>query len=202
MKALYVRTSTKDQDGAAQLHALRASAAQRGWGEVREFLDLGHSGAKAKRPALDELRREVRHGRVEAVLIVGLDRLGRTLSELLTLLSDLSAAGCAVVSLREGIDFSTPAGRLQVQLLGAFAEFERELTRERVMAGMLRARNEGTRSGRAVGRPRRQLDSTSVAAALQAHGTVAAAARALGVPRSTLQRAQKGVAEVAPASAS
>lgn len=196
MKAIYVRTSTKDQDGAAQLHALRLAAAARGWGEVREYVDLGISGARAKRPDLDELRRDARHGRVDAVLVVGLDRLGRSLADLLALLGELSSSGCAVASLREGIDLGTPAGRLQVQLLGAFAEFERALIQERVRAGMQRARTEGTRSGRAIGRPRRRLDERAVEAALAQHGSVAAAARALGVPRATFQRAaRKGVCE-------
>jgi DNA invertase Pin-like site-specific DNA recombinase len=192
-KALYVRTSTKDQDGAAQLHALKQAATARGWVDVREFVDLGVSGARARRPALDELRRAARHGNVDGVLVVGLDRLGRSLTDLLALLGELSSSGCAVASLREGIDLGTPAGRLQVQLLGAFAEFERALIQERVRAGMERARKEGTRSGRAIGRPRRRLDASVVGDALAHHGSVAAAARALGVPRATFQRAaQKG----------
>jgi len=203
MKAIYVRTSTKDQDGAAQLHTLRLASSSRGWGEVREYVDLGVSGARAKRPALDELRRDARHGRVDAVLVVGLDRLGRSLADLLALLGELSSSGCAVASLREGIDLGTPAGRLQVQLLGAFAEFERALIQERVRAGMQRARTEGTRSGRAIGRPRRRIDGHAVEAALAQHGSVAAAARALGVPRATLQRAaRKGVRETPSPAAS
>lgn len=203
MKAIYVRTSTKDQDGAAQLHALRLAASTRGWGDVREYVDLGVSGARAKRPALDKLRSDARHGHVDAVLVVGLDRLGRSLADLLALLGELSSSGCAVASLREGIDLGTPAGRLQVQLLGAFAEFERALIQERVRAGMQRARTEGTRSGRAIGRPRRRLDERAVEAALAQHGSVAAAARALGVPRATFQRAaRKGGCETSSPAAS
>jgi DNA invertase Pin-like site-specific DNA recombinase len=170
----------------AQLRALRAAAAQRGWGDVEEFVDVAQSGAKASRPALDELRRKARHGQVDTVLVAGLDRLGRSLRDLLTLLDDLTAAGCCVVSLREGIDLGTAAGRLQCQLLAAFAEFERELIRERVAAGMARAKAEG----RHVGRPRRAVPGAEVIqATIAAHGSMAAAARALGVPRATLARA-------------
>jgi putative DNA-invertase from lambdoid prophage Rac len=154
MNALYVRTSTSDQDGQAQLHALRRATDARGWTVAREFLDLGHSGAKASRPALDELRRAAKAGEVRAVMIVGLDRLGRSLRELLVLLDELNAAGCAVISLREAIDLTTPTGRLLVHLIAALAEFERELIRERVRAGIARVRATGkTRSGRPIGRP-------------------------------------------------
>jgi hypothetical protein len=95
---------------------------------VREFVDLGHSGAKVSLPALDELKHATRAGGVGQVMVVGVDRLGRSLRDLLVLLDDLAAAGCAGVSLREGVGLSTPAGRLQVQILGALAEFERELS--------------------------------------------------------------------------
>jgi len=189
MRALYVRTSTTDQDGAAQLHALKRAADARGWLDVREYIDLGHSGAKASRPALDSLKRAARAGEVREVMVVGLDRLGRSLRDLLVLLDDLAAAGCSVVSLREGVDLSTPAGWLQVQILGALADFERELIRERVRAGLDRARSSGTRSGRAIGRPRRQFD-VERARAMRADGkSWRDIAQALRVPRRILERA-------------
>ena len=188
MRALYVRTSTTDQDGAAQLHALKRAAEARGWVGVREFIDLGHSGAKASRPALDALKKAARAGEVSEVMVVGLDRLGRSLRDLLVLLDDLAAAGCAVVSLREGVDLSTPAGRLQVQILGALAEFERELIRERVKAGIDRARASGTRSGKPIGRPRRQFDIER-ARAMRAEGrSWRSIAQALKVPRRAVER--------------
>jgi DNA invertase Pin-like site-specific DNA recombinase len=155
---------------------------------VREFTDIGHSGAKASRPALDALKKAARAGDVREVMVVGLDRLGRSLRDLLVLLDDLAAAGCSVVSLREGVDLSTPAGRLQVQILGALAEFERELIRERVKAGLDRARASGTRSGRPIGRPRRQFD-VERARAMRAEGrSWRAIAQALKVPRRTVER--------------
>lgn len=191
-KALYVRTSTKDQDGEAQLHALHAAAAQRGWTDVAEFVDIGHSGAKASRPALDDLRKEARFGRIDAVMIVAFDRLGRSLFDLIALLDELSSAGCSVVSLREPVDLETPAGRFQVQLIGAAAEFEREMIRERVQVGIERAKAEGTRSGKPIGRPRRTVCIEAVRKAIAEHGSVSAASRALGIPRATVQRVLQG----------
>lgn len=188
--AIYIRTSTSDQDGAAQLHALSRAAEARGWTGVREFVDIGHSGAKASRPALDKLRAAVRLGEVREVMVAGLDRLGRSLRDLLLLLDELSAAGCAVISLREAVDLSTPTGRLLVHLIAALAEFERELIRERVRSGIARVKATGrTRSGRAVGRPRRAVDAVAVAR-LRAEGrSWRQVAQALKVPRRTAERA-------------
>lgn len=89
--ALYIRTSTADQDGAAQLHALRCAAEARGWNQTVEFIDIGHSGAKASRPALDALKQVARKGEVRHVMVFALDRLGRSLRDLLLLLDELSA---------------------------------------------------------------------------------------------------------------
>jgi DNA invertase Pin-like site-specific DNA recombinase len=194
-KAIYVRTSTTDQDGQAQLHALRRAAESRGWTAYRDFVDIGHSGAKASRPALDELRGAVRRGEVQEVMVFALDRLGRSLRDLLLLLDDLAAAGCSVISLRESIDLSTPTGRLLVHLIASLAEFEREIIRERVKSGIARVKATGkTRSGKAVGRPRRDFDR-AVVQRLRAEGQswrqVAVAVR---VPRRTLERAFRGEA--------
>lgn len=189
-RALYVRTSTLDQTGEAQLHALRRATEARGWTETREFIDLGHSGAKASRPALDELKRAARAGEVREVMVFGLDRLGRSLRDLLVLLDELTAAGCAVISLRESIDLTTPTGRLLVHLIASLAEFERELIRERVKSGIARVKATGkTRSGKAVGRPRRGVNVDAVNR-LRAEGrTWRQIAQALKVPRRTLERA-------------
>ena len=188
--ALYVRTSTTDQDGQAQLHALRRAAEARGWSQTQEFIDLGHSGAKAHRPALDGLRSTARAGTVRQVLVFGLDRLGRSLRDLLVLLDELAAAGCVVVSLREAIDLGTPTGRLLVHLIAALAEFERELIRDRVRAGLARVKATGrTRSGKAIGRPRRTVDLEAVEELRHAGRSWREIAVALKVPTRTLHRA-------------
>ena len=130
--ALYIRTSTTDQDGQAQTHALARAAEARGWQAPRQFIDLGHSGSKASRPALDALKRSVRAGETREVMVFALDRLGRSLRDLLLLLDELQACGCAVISLRESIDLTTPTGRLLVQMIGALEEFEKSIITERV----------------------------------------------------------------------
>ncbi len=188
--ALYIRTSTADQDGAAQLHALRRAAQARGWNKPVECIDLGHPGAKASRPALDALKHAAQHGEVRQVMVFALDRLGRSLRDLLLLLDELTAAGCAVISLRESLDLTTPTGRLLVHLVAALAEFERELIRERVKAGIAKVQATGrTRSGKPVGRPRRRVDLEAARRLRKAGQTWREVSRALKVPRRTLERA-------------
>jgi putative DNA-invertase from lambdoid prophage Rac len=179
-----------DQDGAAQLHALRRAAEARGWETLVEYIDIGHSGAKASRPALDALKQAARQGRLRAVLVFALDRLGRSLRDLLLSSGRTSAAGCAVILLREALDLSTPTGRLLIHLVAALAEFERELIRERVKSGIARVKATGrTRSGKAVGRPRREVDRGLVRAMREEGCSWRAIAQALKVPRRTLERA-------------
>ena len=122
-------------------------------------------------------------------MVAGLDRLGRSLRDLLVLLDELPAAGCAVISLRESIDLTTPTGRLLVHMIAALAELERELIRERVRAGIARVMAAGrTRSGRPIGRPRRTVAAGAVAR-LRAEGrSWRSIAQALKVPRRTLER--------------
>jgi DNA invertase Pin-like site-specific DNA recombinase len=135
------------------------------------------------------LKRAVKSGEVRELMTYGLDRLGRSLRDLLVLLDELTAAGCAVISLRESIDLTTPAGRLMTHMLGALAEFERELIRERVRSGVARVKATGkTRSGKAVGRPKRQLDLDAVAKLRNEGKSWRQIAQALKVPRRTLTR--------------
>jgi len=145
-------------------------------------VDRGISGAKDKRPALDALIRDAKRRKFDVLVCWRLDRLGRNLKHLITLLEDLQALGIAFVSLAEGIDATTPAGKLQMHILGAIAEFERARIQERVRAGLARAKAQGVR----LGRPPRRIDPERLA-------TVAGlpereAARRLGIPRSTFQR--------------
>lgn len=179
--AIYARVSTFDQEPENQLQELRRYIEARGWTAV-EYIDRGVSGAKDRRPALDVLIRDAKRRKLDVLVCWRLDRLGRNLRHLVTLIEELQTLGVAFVSLGEGIDCTTPAGKLQLHILAALAEFERERLRERVLAGLQRARTQGVR----LGRPRRQIDPERLA-------TVAGlpereAARRLGIPRSTLQR--------------
>src|SRR5207248_1073094 len=120
--AIYARVSTSDQTVDNQLLELRRYIEARGWTAV-EYVDRGVSGAKDRRPALDELLKDARRRRFDVLVCWRLDRLGRNLRHLITLLDELQALGVAFVSLAEGIDATTPAGRLQLHVLGAIAEF-------------------------------------------------------------------------------
>jgi len=179
--AIYARVSTVDQEPENQLGELRRYVTARGWTGV-EYVDRGVSGAKDRRPALDELVTDARRRRFDVVVCWRLDRLGRSLKHLITLLDELQALGVAFVSLAEGIDATTPAGKLQMHILGAIAEFERERIRERVLAGLERARREGKRLGRPPARP--PVEALQRVAGLP----VGVAAERLGVSPSTVKR--------------
>jgi DNA invertase Pin-like site-specific DNA recombinase len=146
--ALYARTSTSDQTCENQLRDLRAVAQQRGWHVIQEFIDAGVSGAKHSRPALDHLVDDVRHGRLDVVAVAGLDRLGRSTTHVLALLEEFSANGVEFISLREGVDSRSAAGKLVLSILASVAELERELIRDRVRAGLRRAKAQGVKLGR------------------------------------------------------
>src|SRR5688500_6016982 len=150
--AIYARVSTVEQEPENQLQELRRYVEARGWTGT-EFVDRGVSGAKDKRPALDALLKDAKRRRFDVLVCWRLDRLGRNLRHLVTMLEDLQSVGVMFVSLGEGIDCTTPAGKLQLHILAALAEFERERIRERVMAGLQRARGQGKRLGRPRSRP-------------------------------------------------
>lgn len=184
--ALYARVSTSGhgQDVGLQLDELRQVAAQRGWDVVEEFVDQGISGGQQRRPALDRLLDHAREGRLDVVAIWKLDRLARSVSHLLEVADGLNAFGVGLVSVRDAhIDTTTPAGRFTLQILGAVAELERSLIRERVVAGVRRAQAKGKHCGR----PRVELDLRPAVAMLdQGHG-LKAIAKALRVSRTTLR---------------
>ncbi len=145
--AIYARVSTLGQEVDNQLIELRRYVEARGWTAV-EYVDVGVSGAKDRRPSLDRLIADARRRRFDVLACWRLDRLGRNLRHLVTLLDELQVLGVAFVSLGEGIDCTTPAGRLQLHVLAALAEFERARIAERVRAGLARARQNGQRLGR------------------------------------------------------
>jgi DNA invertase Pin-like site-specific DNA recombinase len=146
--AIYVRVSTAEQDTGLQETELREYVESRGWSCV-VYRDQGQSGAKNDRPALTALLNDLRRRKADVVVVWALDRLARSLKHLLTIAEECRLLGVDLVSLRQNIDTTLPAGRLTFAVLGAVAEFEREMLRERVKAGMAQAR----RAGKRVGRP-------------------------------------------------
>lgn len=158
--ALYARVSTLDkgQDPAVQLQPLRAMAASRGWTIEVEYVDHGVSGAKERRPALDRLMTDVTKGRrdFQAVLVWKFDRFARSSRHLLNALEIFNDNNVAFVSMTEGVDTSTPVGKMVFTMLGAVAEMERAITIERIKAGLAKAAGEGRLPGRRiVGEPSR-----------------------------------------------
>ncbi len=146
--AIYARVSTLDQEPEHQLEELRRYIVARAWTAATEFVDRGVSGARESRPALDNLLKDAKRRRFDILVVWRLDRLGRSLRHLILFLGELNALGVGFVSLHEGIDATTPAGRLQLHVLGAIAEFERASIAERVKSGLRRARAQGVRLGR------------------------------------------------------
>jgi DNA invertase Pin-like site-specific DNA recombinase len=146
--ALYMQVSTIDQRPETQLHDLRSMAAQRGFEIVQEYTDK-ISGAKAKRPGLDQLLADARRGKFDIVLVWAFDRIARSTRHFLEVLDELTHLNIEFVSFRENIDTGGPLGRAMVVIIGAIAELERNLIIERVRAGMRRAKLEGQRIGRA-----------------------------------------------------
>jgi len=145
--ALYCRVSTGDQHLETQLLDLRELAKQRGLEIVREYSDV-ISGAKSKRPGLDQLMSDARRHRFDVVLVSAFDRIARNVRHFLEVLDELNHLGIQFISLRENIDTGGPLGRAMLTIIGAIAELERSLIVERVKAGMRRAKLEGRRIGR------------------------------------------------------
>jgi DNA invertase Pin-like site-specific DNA recombinase len=185
--ALYARVSTTShgQDVGLQLEELRRVAAQRGWNIVGEYVDHGISGVKDSRPALDRMLVDAREGRLDLIAIWKLDRLARSVRHLLEVGDCIQAWGVGLVSVRDAhIDTTTPSGRFTLQILGAVAELEVELVRERVVAGVRRAQA----AGKHCGRPKTELDLRPALAMLDKGHGLKAVAKAVGVSRSTLRR--------------
>ena len=190
--ALYGRVSTLDkgQDVNLQLNELREHSARRGWNIAGEYVDNGVSGAKESRPELNRLMADAKRRKFDAVVVWKLDRFGRSLKHLVMTLADLESLGIAFVSLRDGFDLSTPSGRLMFQIIGAMGEFERNLIRERVRAGMAHAKAKG----RKLGRTRLHVDMIAVEARRAKGESLRAIARDLGVSPALLVKRAKPAA--------
>jgi len=188
--ALYARVSTNGhgQDPEMQLRELREYCQRRGWDIAGEHVDLGISGAKEKRPELDRLLAEAHRRRFDAVVVWKFDRFARSVSHLLRALETFQTLGIEFVSLTEGVDTSTPMGKMVFTVLGAVAELERSLIVERVKAGLRNARAKGKK----LGQPRRVLDASRINA-LRAQGVGwRSIAKQLGVGVGTLYRGTPG----------
>lgn len=153
--ALYARVSTDRQSTENQLRELRQAAERLGWEVVAEFVDRGISGAKGRkdRPQLDSLLKGVARKDFDVVASWSVDRLGRSLLDLVSMLQELHSTGVDLYLHQQGVNTTTPAGKALFGMMGVFAEFERGMIQERVRAGMARAKARGTKTGNAIGRP-------------------------------------------------
>lgn len=170
--ALYVRVSTDGQTVQNQLGELRHVAERHGWQIVQTYADEGISGTKGRegRPEFDKLLKAIARREVDMVAAWSVDRLGRSLRDLVSLLSDLQVKGVDLFLLQQGLDTSTPSGRAMFQMLGVFSEFEAAMIRDRVRAGVARAKSKGTKSGRPIGRPKLSRDKEAAAEELLGQG--------------------------------
>ena len=164
--ALYVRVSTDHQSVKNQEIELQVVAERHGWQVVSVYRDQGISGAKGrdKRPGLDKLLQAVARKEFDLVAAWSVDRLGRSLIDLVGILQEFHAKHVDLYLHQQGIDTTTPAGKAMFQMMGVFAEFERSMIHERVMAGLARARAEGTQ----LGRPAKVAGNAAMVKALRA----------------------------------
>ena len=186
--AIYTRVSTGSQTTENQLRELQAVAERSGWQVVARFTDEGISGAKGRdqRPGLNSLLEGVTRRDFDKVMAWSVDRLGRSLPDLLAVMGELKARGVDLYLHQQSIDTSTPAGKAMFQMLGVFSEFEREIIRERVNSGLARAKAQGKK----LGRPRRDTAKRLTAIRkLRKQGVgINKIARKLGIGVSVVQR--------------
>ena len=182
--ALYARVSTDGQDPEVQLQALRVHATNRGLTIIEEFVDHGYSGAKEKRPALDRMIKAAWTGKFQAVLVWRFDRFARSVKHLITALEQFRSLNINFISLQEQFDTSTPIGHAMFTIIGAMAQLERDIIRERVKAGLDRARTRGVR----LGRPVASAQSNEVIDLKQQGLSLPEIAKRLHCSRSTVKR--------------
>jgi DNA invertase Pin-like site-specific DNA recombinase len=168
-----------------QLAELHEHSARRGWEIVGEYIDRGISGARERRPELDRLWADCRKRKVDAVLVFRYDRFARSLRQLVNALEEFRALGIDFVSLHEGVDTSTPNGRLVFGIFASIAEFERELIRGRVISGLAAAQARGVR----LGRPKRTVDAARIVALRSAGASWREISETLGIGVGTACRA-------------
>jgi DNA invertase Pin-like site-specific DNA recombinase len=190
--AIYVRVSTADQHVESQLYDLRELAVKRGFQIVKEYRDCGVSGRKARRPALDALIVDARQRKFSIVLVAAFDRVARSVKHFLQVMDEFDSLGITFISGRENVDTSGPMGRLFLTLIGSFAELESDLIRERVLAGMRRAKLDGVR----IGRIPLNIDRRAIVRDRLSGMTLTAVAKKWGISRSLVcklvKRSQAG----------
>lgn len=182
--ALYARVSTLDQNCEVQLEDLRRFAGKR-FARYCEYTDAGVSGTQRHRPQLDALMKDAHKRLFDVVLVWKFDRFARSLKHLIESLDEFSALGIDFISLTEGVDTTTPAGQLLFHIVGAVAQFERDLIVERVRAGMAHARAMGKR----IGRPRAIVDAEAVSKLREGGRSLREIAVSLNIPVSRVRRA-------------
>jgi putative DNA-invertase from lambdoid prophage Rac len=184
--AIYARVSTTDQNCEMQVRELREYAGRRGWNISSEYLDTGWSGAKANRPELDKLMHDASLRRFDAVLVWKLDRFGRSVRNCLDGIEALRTHGVRFLAVSQSIDTdeSNPTSRLLLHILASVAEFEREMIRERVSAGVRNAK----RNGKQLGRKRAVFNREKARQMHEAGASVRDIAVALQVGKGTIQR--------------
>jgi DNA invertase Pin-like site-specific DNA recombinase len=183
--AIYARVSTHNgQNPEIQVSEIRDYCERRGWEVVGEFVDTGISGAKERRPALDRLLSLCRKRSVDAVVVYRYDRFARSLRQLVNALEEFRALGVDFVSLHEGVDTSTPNGRLVFGIFASIAEFERELIRDRVRSGLALAKAKGKR----LGRPRKTVDAAAIARLRAEGNSWATIGKTLAIGEGTARR--------------
>jgi DNA invertase Pin-like site-specific DNA recombinase len=181
---VYVRVSTTDQVTETQAREVRAFVVARGWEIVETYEDVGVSGARARRPALDRLIRDAWRGKFEAVLVWDLSRIARSTIHALELLREFEQMKVRLIAVKQTFDTDTPLGRAFFTLAAMFAELERSILIERVRAGMARARAEGKK----IGRPMRAVDLAELARLRHQGLSIRRIARQLGAPSSTIAK--------------
>ncbi len=191
--AIYARVSTNNgQDPHMQTRELREYCKRRGWDVAGEYVDAGFSGAKQNRPQLDVLLAECRKRHVDAVVVYRYDRFARSLRQLVNALEEFRSLGIEFISLHEGVDTSTPNGRLVFGIFASIAEFERELIRDRVKSGIAAARSKGKR----LGRPRVSVDAARIAVLRASGRSWPQIAAELGVSVGTVFQAARKLSKI------
>ena len=196
--AIYARISTNGQSTEPQLLEVREYAARKGWTVIGEYIDAGISGSRERRPELDRLWVECRKGRIDVVVVYRYDRFARSLRQLVNALEEFRSLSIEFVSLHEGVDTSTPNGRLVFGIFASIAEFERELIRGRVRSGLAAAKAKGKR----IGRPRVIANAHQIASLRAAGASWRDICQQTGLSKGVAQRAFYGLPKNLPESPS